>query len=462
MADRKIIKGSTVITEDDAFGIIAEADVLIENGKIAEISEKIDYADTMVIDGTDKIMIPGFVDAHRHNWESLLRGTGVDWTLGQYFTAVKQKLGPAYSSRDIYLASYIGALECLDSGITTLFDWFHNNNDPECADAAVNGLKDAGIRAVFGYSNSIRGELPVSSVPLDYGDFCRIKKQYFSSEKDLLTLSLATRGPQFLEMDMVRREIDLARETNTFAVMHVGDGSWGKSRPVMKLHNQGLLDSNMTFIHCNTLDDKEIEMIGEIGADAVSCPEVELNMGHGFLPTLKLLQAQIEPALGIDVCTSVPGDMFSVMRSMLAGVRAVVNDKGLLENKPVDPLPLFASDVLRFATQNGANACKLGHKTGSISIGKEADIVLIDRTALNMMPVNDPINAVVAAVNPGNIDTVLVSGNIVKKDKKLLGVDLASLRRKADDAVQNLFERAGVPIFGEWIPKIYSGTSHRQ
>lgn len=455
MSDKKIIKGSVIITQDQKYGIMQKGDILIENGKIAAVAEEIEAGDAQVIDGSGKIALPGFVDAHRHNWESLLRSSGVDWTLEQYFTAVKKILGPAYTADDVYFASYIGALECLDCGITTLFDWFHNNNGPEYADAAIAGLKDAGIRAVLGYSNSIYGELPVSSVPMDYEDFRRVKKQYFSSDEGLMTIALASRGPQFLDFGMVEEELKLAEETDTFVVMHVGDGSWGKTHPISRLSREGLLKSNMTFIHCNTLADSEIEQIGELGADTVSCPEVELNMGHGFLPTLRLLKAGVQPALGIDVCTSIPGDMFGVMRSMLAGVRSVVNNEGLLKNESIDPLPLLATDVLKFATQNGANACKLGKKTGSITPGKEADITLIEMDSLNMIPMNGPVNAVVEAANPGNVDTVIVAGKIVKQNKKLAGVDLAELKKKADDRARSLYQRAGIAEPEKWIPPVY-------
>lgn len=455
MSDKKIIKGSIIITQDQKYGIMQKGDILIVDGKIADVREEIEAGDAQVIDGRGKITLPGFVDAHRHNWESLLRSCGVDWTLEQYFTAVKKILGPSYTADDIYFASYIGALECLDCGITTLFDWFHNNNGPGFADAAIAGLKDAGIRVVFGYSNSIYGELPVSSVPMDYEDFRRVKKQYFSSEDGLMTLALASRGPQFLDFDLVEKELNLAEETNTFVVMHVGDGSWGKTYPISKLNERGLLKNNMTFIHCNTLADSEIEQIGRLGADTVSCPEVELNMGHGFLPTLRLMQAGVQPALGVDVCTSIPGDMFGVMRSMLAGVRSVVNYQGLLKDESIDPLPLMATDVLKFATQNGANACKLGDRTGSITPGKEADIIMIEMESLNMIPMNGPVNALVEAANPGNVDTVIVSGKIVKQNKKLMGIDVTELKKKADARARNLYERAGIAQPEMWVPPVY-------
>lgn len=455
MNHKILIQGSTIISQDETLGVIQNGDVLIVDGKICEVAPHIACEDAQRIDGTDKILLPGFIDAHRHNWESLIRSTGVDWTLEQYFTAVKKILGPQYMAEDLYLAQYIGALECLDTGITTLFDWFHNNNGPDYSDAAVKGLEDSRIRFVFGYSNSIYGELPVSNVPLDGKDFLRVKEQYFTSETGKKTLALATRGPQFLEKPLVIEELKLARETDSLIAMHVGDGSWGKRKPLIWLKENDLLKQQMTFIHCNTLLDEELEIIGDLGASVVTCPEVELNMGHGFLPTLRERACGLEPALGIDVCTTVPGDMFGAMRSELAGVRSVVNAQALNENVSVDPLPLLATDVLRFATVNGAKACGLEKKIGTITPGKEADIILLNTCDFNMIPFNHPINSVVESANPSNVDFVMVAGEIVKQNKELLGVDLKALKKKAELAAFQLFERAGITDPMYWIPPVY-------
>lgn len=454
--DRKVIKNAIIITEDSTLGILPRGDILIENGKIAKVAENIEGCDE-VIDASGMIAIPGFVDGHRHTWESLIRSTGVDWNHAQYFNGVKKIMGPLYTPEDTYVANYLGALECIDAGITTVYDWFHNNNSPEHADAAVQGLKDAGIRAVFGYSDDAEGEIPVSDKPIDYNDVRRIKEKYFTSKNQLLTMSMATRGPQFLEMSHVKDEINLARELDIPVCIHVGDGLWGKSKPVIKLKKEGLIDETFTCVHCNTLCGEEIELLGEIGVDAVFCPEVELNMGHGFPAALRLRSVGIEPGLGIDVCTSIPGDMFGSMRAAMMGIRAVVNGYALENNLTVDPLPVLATDVLKFATQNGANACKLGSVTGSITVGKQADITLISTEALNMFPVINPVGAVVEAANAGNVDTVLIGGKVVKSGGKLTGVDMKRVRSMVNQARNRLFSRAGVPWTGEWVPDVFEG-----
>lgn len=453
--DRYLIKNAVIVSEDPRIGILQRGDILIEGHTISAVGPDIAAEGAVEIDASGMIALPGFVDAHRHNWESLLRCTGVDWTLTQYFTAVKKVLGPAYTADDLHLASYLGGVECLDAGITTLFDWFHNNNSPDFADAAIQGLKDAGIRMVMGYSNSIFGELPVSDVPLDSRDFLRVKERYFSGGDPMAHLALATRGPQFETMPLAMEEIALAKETGTPIMMHVGDGSWGKNYAVKKLHDAGVLDSSFTFVHCNTLHDEELRIIADSGAGAVSCPEVELNMGHGFLRTIRQRDLGIELGLGVDVVTSVPGDMFGTMRYMLAGVRAVANEEAARRNESSELLPLKATDVLHYATQGGANVCKIGGLTGSLTPGKRADVILLDTCAPNMFPVNSPVGAVVEAAQPVNVDTVFVDGALVKRNKRLLTVDMPVLKERIQRACEGLFRRAGLDDITTWVPAIY-------
>lgn len=454
-----LIKNAVIITEDMDLGVMKCGSILIEDSKIVAVQKNLKIEDAQIIDGTDMIAIPGFVDAHRHTWQALIRSIGVDWDHAQYFTGVKKNLGPAYSPEMTFLGNYLGALECINAGITTVYDWFHNNNSPEHADAAVQGLQKAGIRAVFGYSDDAEGELPVSDKAMDYNDARRISKKYFSDKDQLLTMAIATRGPQFLTMPRVIEECKLAKELDIPIAIHVGDGLWGKSRPVEQLVKAGLIDHTFTCIHCNTLADDEFAMLGEVGVDAVFCPEVELNMGHGFPAALRLQAAGIAPGLGIDVCTSIPGDMFGSMRAAMMGIRAVVNQDALVEGYTVDPLPVTATDILRYATQNGANACKLGSYIGSITPGKQADIVLLNTCAWNLFPILNPIGAVVEAATVQNVDTVIINGEIRKRNGVLLDVDLSKLKKQAEDSRNQLFKKAGIPVLGEWKPELYENRA---
>lgn len=455
-----LICGVTAITQDAQLGILKDTDILVSDGKIAAIGKGLSAEGAERIEGKDMLCLPGFVDAHRHVFEALIRQTGVDWNHAQYFEGVKKTMGTRFTPEMTYISSYTGALECLNAGITTVYDWFHNNNSPAHADAELLGLQKAGVRAVFGCSDGAAGEIPVSTLPMDYADMRRLAKQYFQSKDQLLTLSLASRGPQFTVMERVREEIQLAKELDVFVSMHVGDGAWGKSYPVKRLYEQGVLDDTMLFVHCNTLHEEELDILGTLGAGYVFCPEVELNMGHGFPVARALMQRGLAPALGIDVVTSIPGDMFGAMRAALVGIRSKVNAQALIDGVEVDPLPVLATDVLHFATMNGARACRLAEKIGSITVGKQADLILIDTDAFNLLPYNNPVSAVVEGAHVGNVDTVMVNGRLVKQHGKMLCCEMSAVRKEVNAARDKLFAEAGVPTDGSWVPQtLYENIS---
>src|SRR5581483_1588706 len=284
----------------------------------------------------------------------------------------------------------------------------------------------------------------------------RVRKTHFSSDDQLLTMAFAPRGPQFTTLDITEDEFKRARDLGLRITVHVGDGVWGTTRPVAQLASRNLLGDDITYVHCNTLSDEDFALIGRSGATASISPEVELQMGHGFLATLKLLAVGVRPSISIDIVTSIAGDMFGAMRTLLAGTRAVVNGKALEEKRIVDPLPLTSREVLEFATIEGARAAGLADKTGSLSPGKEADIILVDTNSLNLIPMNSPVGAIVESAHAGNVDTVMVAGRVRKRRGRLLDVELGALRRRVDDARDGLFRRAGVPADGSWLPRPFS------
>ncbi len=452
---RTLIRNATVISMDPAIGDFHDADILIDGRKIAAVQPNLGPVDATVIDGRGMIAIPGFIDTHRHTWQCMLRNAAADWSLPQYFGGVRGVMGELYTADDMYVANYIGALEALDAGVTTLYDWSHNNNTPEHADAAIKGLRDSGIRGVYGYGNANREWFPVSDMPSHFADVARVRKQHFSSDDDMVTMAFAARGPQFATLDVTEQDFLKARELGLRITLHAGDGLWGLDHPIDQLNSRGLLAADTTYVHCCTLSDEEFKLIADTGGTASLSAEVELNMGHGNPATLGLLKHGCRPSISIDVCCSVGGDMFAQMRILMAATRGVVNAEALREHRLVDPLPVTTRDILDFATLQGARTCGIAHKTGSLTPGKEADIVLLDTNALNMFPINNPIGAVVNDAHTGNIDTVFVGGRIMKRHGKLVHVDVRALRSRMETACDGLFARAGVPRDGTWLPTPY-------
>ena len=456
-SNRYLIRGARVLSQDPGIGDLPSADILIAGGKIEAVAPDLAGAGAgaEVIDATDRIALPGFVDTHRHSWQSLIRHMSTDWTLPQYFSGVRGVLGNNYAPEDMYAANLIAMLDALDSGITTLVDWSHNNNTPEHADAAIQALFDSGIRSVWAHGNSNDEWLPVSDKPQSR-DVVRIAEQWFSSKDQLVTLALAPRGPQFATREVTARDFGLARELDIPVTVHVGDGAWGKSLPVLWLDEQGLADARTTYVHCNMLRDDEYDVIARTGGAISIAPELEMHMGHGRLATLRGRDRGIPVSLSIDVCTSVGGDMFSAMRAVLAGTRYLVNIAALDAGESVDPLPVTAAEVLSFATQGGATAAWLGDTVGSITPGKAADVILVRTDSYGMQPLNYPAGAIVESGNPNLVETVFVNGTIVKRDGLLTGHDFARVRRMAEEARDRVLARAGVTDPGGWIPEVYA------
>src|ERR1700730_2708481 len=214
MADRLLLRGGSVVSMDPKVGDLPKGDVMIEGDKIAKIAPHID-AEAQVIDVTGDIVIPGFIDSHRHTWECAIRGCAPNATLDDYFVDVLDTFAPVYRAEDVYASNLAGALECIHAGITTLVDWSHINNTPDHPDAGIQGLREAGIRAVYAYGSantSLADYWFNSSIAIPRDDVERIRNTYFASDDGLLTMGLATRGPGFCQDDVVRQEGTMARD----------------------------------------------------------------------------------------------------------------------------------------------------------------------------------------------------------------------------------------------------------
>ncbi len=460
MAERTLISGGTVITVDPALGDMPRADVLIEDGAIVAVGPDLDVGDAEVIDATDCLVLPGLVDTHRHTWQALFRNIASDWTLAHYFTGLHGTLSGLYRPQDTYAANLIGTLEALDSGITTLLDWSHNLNTPEHTDAAIDALVQSRSRVVFGHGGGHRHWQPISSLPHPADDVRRIREDRLRSDDARVTLCLAPRGNQFATMEVTRADWQLADELAIRISCHAGDGEWGRNRPIAQLAQHGLLGPTMTFVHCNSLADDELAMMADAGASASVSPDIELQMGHGWPATGRLLDAGIRPSLSIDVCASNGGHLFGTMRATIGTERGFDNAQARERGEAsVSTMGLTCRDVLEFATIEGARACGMDGRIGSLTPGKRADVIVVRADSFGMTPLNNPVGAFVYNAHPGLVDTVLVDGEVVKRDGVLLGVDAARVRRLAiesrDDIMRRADGQAGARIGGDWIPDSY-------
>lgn len=429
---RLILRGATVVTLDPELGDFDRADLLIGGDTISAIASHVDTGDARVVDASGMIAIPGFVDTHRHTWQSAIRHGYAELDPLQYFTDVLQGIGAGYEPQDVHIGTLLGAASALESGTTTLVDWSHIQNSAEHSDAAISGLIESGIRAIFGHGWPLTRDdrwTKNSSLPHP-ADIERLQTQYFSGDHPLLTLAMAARGPEMTLPSIWREDLELARGLGIRTSVHVGAYPHNAAhRAVTKYERAGLLGADMTFVHCCRCTDEELTMIASAGASVSLGVHCELNsQGIGDIPLDRMLARGLRPSLSGDTETKCTADMFTQMRMLYAYYRSWRG--GGHSTVPVPP-NLTLRDVLEFATIEGARAVGLDDRIGSLTPGKQADVVLIRATDINLAPVLDPVAAVVLAAHPGNVHSVLVAGKFAKTDGRPVGVDHSALVRDA-------------------------------
>lgn len=427
---RTLIKGGTIVTMDPAIKDLPRGDILIENGKIAAVRPTIAADGAEVIDASQMIVLPGFVNAHVHTWQSALRGVAADWTVAKYMQSMHRGLAGHFRPEDLYIANLTGALNQLHCGATTLVDWCHSNRTPEHTDAAIQGLTESGARAVFLHGSPKPDPKPgqphFSEVPMPRSEIERLRKGRFASDDGLVTFGLAILGPYYSIYDVSRTDMALAREFDLIVSMHVSGGSALTPDGFKRLLAEGLVGPKTNIVHGNDMDLADVRAIAAKGASFTVTAEIELQMGYGDPLTGALMECGSPVSIGSDVEPSARGDMFTAMRVTLQHERnrRIVELGETEAGKPFE-MPVTVRHALEWATINGARMAGLDHKIGSLTPGKEADVLLLRASDINMQPVWDPVATSVMQAGVANVDTVLVAGRVVKRGGQLLATDLS-------------------------------------
>jgi 5-methylthioadenosine/S-adenosylhomocysteine deaminase len=441
---RYLIRGGSVMSMDPQIGDFAQGDVLVEGKKILAVGRNVHAGNAAVIDARGRIVMPGFIDTHHHQFETALRSFLADGLLFNdgtpagainYFEFILGKFAPAYRPQDVYINELFGSLAQLDDGVTTVHDVSQIHHSPQHSDAAIKGLQDAGRRAAFGYFESA-GAVAGNQYP---NDARRIKPQYFSSSDQLVSMIMG--GEIYLPGYQTAWQI--GRELGLMVAAHIV-GSFGMAPTFDQLAAANQFRSDNLFIHMTGMSDAAWQKVQSSGAHVSLAVPIEMNMRHGMPPILKTLSLGIQPSLSTDVEVTLTADFFTQMRSTMNLQRALVN-QAILDGQPQSQPLLTVRDVLRFATIEGARDLRLDQKTGSLTPGKEADIIILDATAINVAPLNHVPGAVVSLMERTNVETVIVAGKIRKRKGRLRDVDLSRLRQQLEDSRDYLFTKAGVP-----------------
>lgn len=438
---RLLIRGGAVMSMDEAVGNFATGDVLIEGARILEVAARIDAPDAAVIDAAGMVVMPGFVDTHHHQFETALRGVLSDGILMSdgrpesvlnYYETMLQTFSMVYRPQDVYINELFGGISQLDAGVTTVMDVSQIHHSPEHSDAAIEGLRDAGRRAVFGY---FEGWGDKAQYP---GDARRLRDAHFTSDDQLLTMVMGGEIyiPGWEQAWAIGRELGLR------VALHVV-GTFGMRPTFDEIAQSGQFGADNIFIHMTGMSDEAWAKAAGAGAHVSLSVPIEMQMRHGTPPIQKALDLGMEFSLSSDVECTMSADPFTQMRSAMTLQRMFANEKALAGEDY--PRLLQPVDVLRAATIGGARGLGLDARTGSLTPGKDADIVLLDANAVNVAPLNHVPGAVVGLMERSNVDCVLVAGQVRKWRGALVGVDVARLRAGIEASRDYIFEAAKIP-----------------
>jgi 5-methylthioadenosine/S-adenosylhomocysteine deaminase len=303
-----------------------------------------------------------------------------------------------------------------------VLDWSHIGNSPEHTDAAIDGLRESGLRAVYAFGGGAGGSK--NQFPQDIR---RLRRQYFSSTDQLLTLAMAT-GPDATSWAV-------AREVGAPITLHVNGA--GTLLPLASA-----MRSDCTYIHCNLLTDAEWRLIASTGGHVSIAAPIEMEMGHGIPPIQQAIDHGIRPSLSVDVETEMPGDLFTQMRTAftLQRMQAMARERAGEKNTPK---LLTVREVVELATVQGARDNALDHKVGTLTPGKDADIIVLRHDRINVTPLNNAYGSVVLGMDTSNVDMVFIAGKLMKQDGELVGVDMARINRLTRESRDYIVSRTG-------------------
>ncbi|GLY49898.1 amidohydrolase family protein [Lentzea sp. NBRC 102530] len=431
---RILLRGAQVITMAPHRPDAERCDVLIDGDSIVGIGTDLDDTGAEIVDVTDRIVMPGLVNAHLHTWQTALRGAGIDWTLADYLGRMHGAVAEHYRPEDMRTGTLAGALSQLDRGTTTLGDWCHNTPTPEHTDAAIDGLLSSGIRGVFLHGTPYA----VANAAHPVSEIDRLLDGPAGTHA-LLTFGLAVRGPQLSTPEVAVTDFRAASERGIVVSMHQSGGVPGPGWEAVRA--AGLLSPSTNVVHGAGLTDEWIKILVDAGASVTCTPENELGQGHGSPVTGRLLRLGAAPSLGTDTDAVTPADVLSAARIALAHQRGRDHDHHRQTTGAFSlTATITAKQALAWATVEGARALGLDDRVGRLETGMQADLVVIDGSAPRLWPISDPVATALYA-SSGDIEAVMIAGSWRKRQHELVDIDLDDLRGQLQESAGHLLPK---------------------
>jgi 5-methylthioadenosine/S-adenosylhomocysteine deaminase len=435
-----LIKNGTVVTMDLRNSIV-RGDLLIAAGRIKDIGGKGQSAAT-VIDATDCAIIPGFVQTHIHLCQTIFRGAADDLALIDWLRQRVWPMEAAHSAQSIAASARLGIAELIKGGTTCALTMETVNHTAE----VFKVVEETGFRATVGKCMMDKGdEVPVAlreQTENSIAESLALLEAWHGKDDGRIRYCFAPRFAISCTRELLHKVAGLARARGVMVHTQASENTTecelvereSGMRNIVYLDSLGLTGTHVALAHCVHLNDVEFEILKSTQTNVVHCPSSNLKLGSGIASVKRMLDEGISVSLGADgaACNN-RLDMFTEMRTA-----------ALLQKALHGPEALPAIRALRMSTIDGAKAMGLDSEIGSIEIGKKADLALVRLDGLHSTPTADIVSALVYSAEAGDVDTVLVGGRILMRDRRLLTIDEATTRARAAAEAQNLITAAGI------------------
>src|SRR5271168_1508384 len=416
---RTLFKGGAVVTMDSTVPNLATGDVLVDGDRIAAVGANLLVDDAQVIDAAGSIVMPGLVDAHHHMWLGVMRRMIPDVDdLFAYIAVVAETVGAHYRPLDMYLSTKLTAVTSLEAGITTIIDACHSSRSPEHTDAALDALDDTGIRALHMVGAAMDKKASTAHLPAD------LKRLADNWNHDDGLVRVGLFGQLNLDWWKVARSLDM-RILSEFI------GDLAKLGP--EFAEPGVLGSHNIFNHCTRLPQATWKLFADAGVNVTVNPRSDALFGFDdeSFAYQQAIDHGLKPALGIDLDTAFGSDLFGEMHALFSLQRSVMRGRRY-RGESHAPAPITVEAVLKAATIHGARAAGLENAIGTLTPGKQADVIMVRTDGVGVFPVTNAIGTVVQAVERADVDTVMVAGQIRKRAGNLVDVDWGKLRTEVE------------------------------
>ncbi len=425
-----VVRGAYVLTMDPQIGDLPRGDIHVRNGEIVAVGPDLSVRGVETIDARTMIALPGLIETHWHMWGTVARNMAGDDPKTGYFP-FSRVLGVLFTPEDNARGVRLALAEAINTGLTTVHNWSHNLLTPAYADAEIAVHKEVGVRARFSYGYS-RNTGPNETLPLD--DVARVQKEYFGAQDDgLLTLGIASRGPENNTIEICRKEWAFARKLKLPITTHIGTDP-KRTFGIKALDDAGLLGPDVQLVHATNTAPGDIERIKRTGTHVSVSPYTEMRTGFGFGPITELL------ATGCPISLSIDTPILCGHADMFATLRGIQNQEN---GRKQSEFALPARRALEMGTINGARDLGIADKVGSLTPGKRADMILVRTDALNMAPFTEPTHMIVQSAQPVNVDTVVIDGRILKRHGRLTTIDVARVIREAQETIDRVRAHIG-------------------